>query len=269
MNLHVETAGSGGDVVLIHGWGMHGGVWSDVRDALTERYRVHVVDLPGMGWSKACSPYDLKHVAEVVASRLPERTAIFGWSLGGQVAMRLALDHPQQVEKLVLIGATPRFVNGADWQSGVAAEVFNLFASQVAADYHDTMTRFLGLQAFGGESSRMLMRELKERFFARPVPDSGVLQDALRILLETDLRGELPDLRQPTLLIHGNRDTLAPADASRFMAAHLPHARLRIIEGASHAPFLSHPTTFLSEAMQFLASASTGSECLSTTETNT
>lgn len=269
MSLYIETVGSGEDVVLIHGWGMHGGVWSGVRDALAERYRVHVVDLPGMGWSKACSPYDLKHLSEVIVAELPDGAAVFGWSLGGQVAMRLALDHPQQVEKLVLIGATPRFVNGADWQSGVAAEVFNLFASQVAADYHDTMTRFLGLQAFGGESSRVLMRELKERFFARPVPDSAVLQDALRILLDTDLRNELPDLRQPTLLIHGNRDTLAPVDASRFMATHLPHARLRIIEGASHAPFLSHPMTFISETMQFLAPASAGSEYPSTTETNT
>lgn len=267
MSLSIETVGSGDDVVLIHGWGMHGGVWSDVRDALAERYRVHVIDLPGMGWSTACSPYSLKHLAEVIAAELPDRATVFGWSLGGQVAMRLALDYPQQIDKLVLIGATPRFVNSANWQSGVAAEVFNLFASQVAADYHDTMTRFLGLQAFGGESSRVLMRELRERFFARPVPDSAVLQDALRILLDTDLRSELAGLRQPTLLIHGNRDTLAPVDASRFMAAHLPHARLRVIEGASHAPFLSHPTTFLSEAMQFLASA--GNECLSATETNT
>lgn len=269
MSLHTETVGSGEDVVLIHGWGMHGGVWSDVRDALAERYRVHVIDLPGMGWSKAASPYTLKRLAEVIASELPDRTAVFGWSLGGQVAMRMALDHPKQVEKLVLVGATPCFVNGADWQSGVASEVFNLFASQVAADYHDTMTRFLGLQAFGGESSRVLMRELRERFFARPVPDSTVLQDALRILLDTDLRNELPALRQPTLLIHGSRDTLAPVDASRWMAAHLPHAHLRVIEGASHAPFLSHPTTFMSEAMQFLAPAAAGSEHPSATETNT
>jgi pimeloyl-[acyl-carrier protein] methyl ester esterase len=269
MSLHMETVGSGEDVVLIHGWGMHGGVWSDVRDTLAERYRVHVVDLPGMGWSKAISPYTLKRLAEVIASELPDRAAVFGWSLGGQVAMRMALDHPQQVEKLVLVGATPRFVNGAGWQSGVASEVFNLFASQVAADYHDTMTRFLSLQAFGGESSRVLMRELRERFFARPVPDSAVLQDALRILLDSDLRGELPNLRQPTLLIHGNRDTLAPVDASRWMESHLPHARLRVIEGASHAPFLSHPTTFLSEAMQFLAPAAAGSEHPSATETNT
>jgi pimeloyl-[acyl-carrier protein] methyl ester esterase len=269
MSLHMETAGSGHDVVLIHGWGMHGGVWDGIRDALAERYRVHVLDLPGMGWSSSCQPYSLLRLTEVLAEALPERAAVFGWSLGGQVAMRLALDYPQRVERLVLIGATPRFVNGEDWQFGVAAEVFDLFASQVAADYHDTMTRFLGLQAFGGESSRTLMRELRERFFARPAPEGDVLQDALGILLDTDLRGELHALQQPTLLIHGNRDTLAPAEASEWMAAHLPHARLRLIEGASHAPFLSHPTTFLSEALQFLAASPAASACMDATETNT
>jgi len=269
MSLHVETTGSGNDIVLIHGWGMHGGVWDGVRDALAERYRVHVVDLPGMGWSAPCKPYNLPRLTEVLAEALPEKAAVFGWSLGGQVAMRLALDYPQRVERLVLIGATPRFVNGEGWQFGVGAEVFDLFASQVAADYHDTMTRFLGLQAFGGESSRALMRDLRERFFARPVPAGEVLQDALRILLDTDLRSELLALQQPTLLIHGKRDTLAPAEASRWMAAHLPHARLRLIEGASHAPFLSHPTTFLSEALQFLASTSAASACRDATEANT
>lgn len=252
MSLYIETVGSGPDVALIHGWGMHGGVWTDVRDQLALEYRVHVVDLPGMGYSAPVSPYDLPQLAQVLAAALPQNTAVFGWSLGGQVALRLALDHPQQVSRLVLIGATPRFVNGSGWQSGVAAEVFRQFAAQVAADYHDTMTRFLGLQAFGGESSRTLLRDLRERFFARPVPDSAVLQEALRILLETDLRAELPQLHQPLLLIHGNRDTLAPAEASRWMATQVPGAQLRVIEGASHAPFLSHPATFMAAVLPFL-----------------
>lgn len=252
MSLHVETAGHGEDVVLIHGWGMHGGVWTDVRDQLARDYRVHVVDLPGMGFSQPVAPYDLTHLAHILAGELPGNAAIFGWSLGGQVAMRLALDHPGQASRLVLIGATPRFVNGADWHFGVAADVFSQFAAQVAADYRDTMTRFLGLQAFGGESSRTLLRDLRERFFARPIPDSAVLQDALQLLLETDLRTELPRLAQPVLLIHGNRDTLAPVSASRWMAGQLPQARLHIIAGASHAPFLSHPATFMAAAQSFL-----------------
>jgi pimeloyl-[acyl-carrier protein] methyl ester esterase len=252
MSLHIETGGQGENIVLLHGWGMHGGVWSDVHDQLAREYRVHVVDLPGMGYSKPIAPYDLKHLTDTLAGELPENSTVFGWSLGGQIAIRLALDHPRQVGRLALIGSTPRFVQAEDWQAAVASEVFRQFASQVANDYHETMTRFLGLQAFGGEASRTLLRDLKERFFARPAPHPAVLQDALDILLDTDLRTQLPRLEQPVLLIHGSRDTLAPADASRWMATQLPNARLHVIEGASHAPFLSHPDTFMQAVQAFL-----------------
>lgn len=252
MSLHVEILGDGEDIVLVHGWGMHGGVWTSVRDALAQRYRVHVADLPGMGLSPACAPYHLQQLAQELAAIVPPQATVCGWSLGGQVAMQLALEFPQKIRRLVLVGATPRFVNAQDWDYGVSAGVFSQFAEQVAADYHETMTRFLGLQAFGGESSRALMRELRERFFERPVPGGEVLQQALRILLETDLRGRMAELRLPALLVHGNRDTLAPVAASRWMAERMPGARLRVIDGASHAPFLSHPATFMSELTQFL-----------------
>lgn len=252
MSLHIEVAGSGPDVALLHGWGMHGGVWTDVRDQLSQDYRVHVVDLPGMGYSALITPFNLQRLAQVLAAALPENAAIVGWSLGGQVAMRMALDHPDRVSLLALVGSTPRFVQGDDWQAGIAPEVFRQFAAQVAADYHDTMTRFLGLQAFGGEASRTLLRELKERFFARPAPDADTLRDALAILLDTDLRAALPQLRVPVLLVHGNRDTLAPVAASQWMAQQLPQAQLRVIEGASHAPFLSHPATFMHTLRTFL-----------------
>ena len=252
MSLHVETVSSGPDVALIHGWGMHGGVWTDVRDQLAQEYRVHVLDLPGMGYSQPIAPLDLGRLAHVLAAALPDSTAIVGWSLGGQIAMRLALAYPEKVSRVALVGSTPRFVQGDDWQAGIAPEVFRQFAAQVAADYHDTMTRFLGLQAFGGEASRTLLRELKERFFARPVPDADTLRDALAILLDTDLRAALPQLRVPVLLVHGNRDTLAPVAASQWMAQQLPQAQLRVIEGASHAPFLSHPATFMQTLRTFL-----------------
>src|SRR3989338_10968857 len=103
MSLGVETCGSGDGMVLVQGWGMHGGVWSDVRDALARQHRVHVVDLPGMGWSPACVPYDLPQMASELAEVLPPQATVCGWSLGGQVAMRLGLDHPQKVRRLVLV----------------------------------------------------------------------------------------------------------------------------------------------------------------------
>lgn len=253
MSLHVTRAGRGRDLVLIHGWGMHGGVWQDVAAALAPDLRVHVVDLPGMGDSPPCRPGTLAQVMAQLVEALPGRAVVCGWSLGGQLAMRLALQHPERVERLVLVGATPRFVNGDDWQHGVAAAVFREFAAQVMQDYAATMDRFLALQAFGGTASRELIRALRERFALKPAPDLETLQAALLMLLNTDLRGRLADLRQPVLVLHGERDTLAPLPAAQWLAAQLPQARLEVIKGASHAPFLSHPAAFVARLRAFMA----------------
>ncbi len=252
MSLHVERLGDGPDLVLLHGWGMHSGVWHGMAERLAQYCRLHLVDLPGMGYSDACTPYTLPRLAQVLSEAMPTRASVCGWSFGGQVAMQLALDHPAQISRLVLVGSTPRFVNGGGWQHGVDAEVFKEFAAQVAEDYPATMERFLGLQAFGGESSRSLLRELRQRFSARPAPRPQVLQQALHILLENDMRERCSDLRLPLQIIHGQRDTLAPAAAARWMAVTCPQARLDLISGASHAPFLSHPSVFEAALRKFL-----------------
>lgn len=252
MKPHVETVGSGSDLVLIHGWGMHGGIWDGVRDALSQQHQLHVVDLPGMGHSPLCAPYHLQQLAQLVAEAIPPQADVCGWSLGGQIAMQLALDDPKKVRRLLLVGSTPRFVNAADWRHGIDAEVFRQFARNVATDYEETMTRFLSLQAFGGEASRNQMRELRERFVQRPLPDPEALRQALDVLLHTDLRQQLARLHLPVMLVHGERDTLAPVAVAHWMAQHIPRAQLRVIAGASHAPFLSHPDSFLDAVMSFL-----------------
>ncbi len=252
MMLHVEIKGQGTDLVLLHGWGMHGGVWRSVCDALAEHCRLHIVDLPGMGHSPPCHPYTLERVAGAVAEYIPPQAVVCGWSLGGEVAMRLALDHPALVGRLILVGSTPCFVNQPNWDCGIDAEVFSSFAAQVAADYHPSMDRFLGLQAFGGESSRQQMRALREHFASRPAPSGQVLRDALTILLETDMREEFAKLPMPLQIVHGNRDTLAPVSAARWMAAQKSRSVLNVIHGASHAPFLSHPGAFVEAVLEFI-----------------
>jgi len=252
MALHVERMGQGPDLVLLHGWGMHGGVWRGVCEELSASFSLHLIDLPGMGHSAPCEPYMLETLAQQLAANVPASATVCGWSFGGQVAMRLALDFPDLVSRLILVGSTPCFVNQSDWQNGIAAQVFNDFAAQVAADYHPSMGRFLGLQAFGGESSRTQMRELREQFSSRPAPAPQVLQQALNILLQTDLREAFSSLNLPVQIIHGNRDTLAPVATAYWMSEHLPQAQLNVISGASHAPFLSHPTAFVEAISGFL-----------------
>ena len=252
MTLHIESLGSGGNLVLLHGWGMHGGIWQDVPSRLASRYRVHVVDLPGLGHSPSCEPYTLDHMVQILSAALPQPVHVCGWSLGGEVAMQWALAQPQQVQKLILVGATPKFVSEGNWNYGMPEDVFSQFAHEVEQDYRGTLMRFLSLQAHGGETSREQIKQLRERFFERGKPAPEVLQAGLRILLGTDLRDQICHLQQPTLLIHGARDTLVPAAAALWMQTQLQDAQLFMLDAAAHAPFLSHPTDFTKMILDFL-----------------
>jgi pimeloyl-[acyl-carrier protein] methyl ester esterase len=240
MTLHVETTGAGPDVVLLHGWSMHGGIWGELACALAARCRVHAVDLPGHGASPVCKPFTLEEIASELASQLPAPCAVCGWSLGGQAALAWARGAPHQVKRLALIATTPCFARRDDWPHAVQARVLHDFAREFAADYGGTLKRFLALQARGDAQAGLVMRRLRKRFLARGQPGTQALQQGLEILLGTDLRSQLHAITQPTLVVHGDRDALTPLAAGEYLSRTLPNARLAVVHGAAHAPFVGY-----------------------------
>lgn len=278
MSLHVEKYGSGVPLLLIHGWGMHGGMWGGVVEKLAEKFCVHVVDLPGHGNSKqTIKPFGLSlskpegtddlrfdgltangseiHLDQIVsefAMQFSEPLTVCGWSLAGQIAIRWAQREPQKIQRLVLVSSTPCFVKRDDWQCAMAAETLAGFAAVLTENYAQTLRRFLALQVRGSDNERELLASLRSALFNRGEPDLCALQAGLEILRDCDLRLGLPTITQPTLVIAGERDTLTPPKASQYMAAQLGNAKLAMIKGAAHAPFLSHPEIFVKQLTSFL-----------------
>lgn len=264
MNLHVETQGSGAPLLLIHGWGMHGGMWGGVAERLAEHFRVLAVDLPGHGFSvgRDSSRHSgdvgmnpdllIDSLVDQLSAQFGEPLAVCGWSLGGQIALRWALRYPQQIDRLALVASTPCFVRRPGWECGMAAETLAEFAAALQQDYALTLRRFLALQVRGSERERELLAALRSALMSRGEPDLGALQAGLDILRDCDLRSVLPGIHQPALVVGGERDTLTPPQAAHYLAAQLPNARLALIEGAAHAPFLSHPDEFVEHLMSFL-----------------
>ena len=252
MTCHVEVVGKGQPLVLIHGWGMHGGVWQSLVKRLSKNYMLYIVDLPGMGQSCSVEPYQLYRLAEEVAEVIPGVSDILGWSLGGLVAQSVAVSQPDRVKKLVLVGSTPCFIEKEDWQSGIRRDYFMTFSQNIEADYQRTMMKFLTLQCMRAKDARETIKLLRQSFESKPAPTQKTLRSALHVLLESDLREESVKIRKPTLLIHGDRDTLAPVQAAHWMMQHLPKGVLRVISGAAHAPFLSHSEQFIDALDQFL-----------------
>lgn len=257
MTLYSETHGTGPDVVLLHGWGLHGGLFAPLAAALSVRHRVTCIDLPGHGRSPFDPAFnDLASLARAVDLALPPACTLVGWSLGGTVAAQLAAAGRPKIERLVLVAATPRFVRDASWAHGLAPAVVDEFAAQLRRDYRELIRRFLSLQARGDEKQVALLRQLRAAVFEHGEPDPAALDVGLRVLMESDLREIFGDISVPTLVIAGEYDRLTPPAASSWMAANIRNARLRLLKGAGHAPFLSHADEFLGELLGFLPAGS-------------
>jgi len=254
VKLHVESVGAGPPLVLLHGFALHGGVFAPVVPALARRHRVHVVDLPGHGHSAALPQASLEAVADIVAHAVAEvapRAAVLGWSFGGQVALAWAERRPQSVSRLVLACTTPSFVTRDDFACAMAPQALARFGDELRVAYRLTLQRFLTLQVQGSEAGRRALAALRARLFERGEPDPAALARTLEILMATDLRGRVPAIATPALVLAGPRDTLAPAAAGEWLAAALPAATYLALPGAAHAPFLSHPDAFVAAVQAF------------------
>lgn len=251
--LYCHTVGSGTDVVLLHGWGMHSGVWKDVVESLLDHHRVTILDLPGHGYSRvAGSGHTLNEWCAAVMAVTPPRAAWVGWSLGGLAAQQIAITAPERVSRLALVNSTPCFVQRPDWPHGVPPPVLRRFAEELRQDYRSVLKRFIALEVHGSEHASTQLRQLKAMLFQHGEPDVTALEDGLAILETADLRADLPRIACPTLLLMGQRDQLTPAAAGEVMRNLLPDARLHIFPRAGHAPFFSHLSPFLAQLRAFL-----------------
>lgn len=249
--VHIETLGQGPDLVLLHGWAMHSGIWGSVRDLLAQQFRLHLVDLPGHGLSPACEPGTLDHLVEIVSEMLPERCMLGGWSLGGQIAMELALREPERVEKLVLIATTPCFAKRDDWEWGMEHKLLQLFLENLKLNYATTINRFLTLQMSGDRDAGKILSQLRKNFFQRAEPDPDALQKGLEILQYSDLRERVVTIKQPVLIVHGENDVITHPVAADWMHRQLPQSQRVMFAHCGHAPFLSFPEQFAAHLNEF------------------
>lgn len=255
MNLHIDYYGDpkAQPLILLHGWAMHGGIFTSWALQLAAHFHVLVLDLPGHGHSRSLA-LSFDETADQLILQLAEfPNAIWcGWSLGGALATRIAARAPAaQVRALVCIASNPKFVASADWPDAMQAGVFSSFADALASDWQAVVQRFLALEAMGAASAGDSLRILQAQAFSRGEPSIAALQQGLQNLAELDLRVELKSLRCRSLWIAGARDRLVSPGAMQ-KAATLANGEFFEVARAGHAPFL-HAGELLLELLRTFA----------------
>ena len=241
------------DLVLVHGWGMNAAVWGTFADGLAGWFRLSLLELPGHGahpFERAAT--SLEDWAEVCLDAAPASAIWLGWSLGAMVAIQAALIATQRIDRLILVGGTPRFVRGPDWSCAMAQETLGQFRDNLGGDSHATLARFLALQVRGAQGAAETLRALRRRLAAAASPQPEALEVGLDLLQWTDLRARLGELTCPSLWLLGERDTLVPSALAERLPEYISGGRIRSIPGAGHAPFLSHPEAVFDEIWDFL-----------------
>lgn len=243
-------------VVALHGWGLNRRVF----DAFAPRLEREVItlDLPGHGL--AIEPaamqqagWDIEAIATLLLDRMPPRAIVLGWSLGGTLALQLAAQAPARVAALVLIATTPRFAVATDWPHGADPLVLERFAAQLTKDWRRTVQEFLALQVRGDRDAITTLAALHAALTAHGECSKETLQRAVALLHAADLRGLLPRITQPALVIAGQYDRVVHPAASRDLATQLLNGEFLEIPRCGHAPFLSHEEIVASACNAFCA----------------
>jgi len=240
VKIHYNEAGDGEPLLLIMGYGMPGDAWLGSLPFLGG-YRAIFYDNRGTGQSdKPGGPYTIVQMAEDAAGLLGhlgiESAHVYGVSMGGMIAQELALRHPAKVRSLVL-GCT---MCGGEQSTMCGPEILEELIAVVSsmgrvdpAEWVDRQLPLLFTNEWIAANPGIRDMLLMIAPMLPPTPPETA-QRAMAGLVGWSSYDRLPQIRMPTLVIHGDRDVLIPVGNAHVLAARIPGARLHIVEGAGH-----------------------------------
>ncbi|MDZ7659582.1 alpha/beta fold hydrolase [Fodinibius sp.] len=260
--------GEGEAIILIHGLGSYIPAWKRTIPALTEKYRVIALDLPGFGKStKDVDAYSISFFAKTVADLQDslgiEKATWAGHSMGSQIALRAALDYPDKISKLVLL----------------APAGFETFTEQEGA----MMRNFVTPRSIKATPDSLIRQTFRATFFDFPKEAQFMIEDRVAIrsaenfdgyarayaesvqaMLDGPVFEELSDIDKQALIIFGKQDMLIPnrqfhGNLSTEKVAEsghkqLPNSQLKMIDKAGHFVHFEQPEIVNTEILNFLNS---------------
>jgi len=233
-------------VVLIHGWGLHGGVWDKVIEPLRTFAHVTVIDRAGYGNSPRMTKE--QELAALLAIMPPEAVYV-GWSLGFTLVAEVAARYPARVHGVVAVAANPCFVWRPEWVYGLAELQFRRVVGRTLSNPDAELVRFIGLQCHDSPSQREDMLFLKQQLAAKPMPYYRVLIEGLTVLSD-DQRPTVEKITCPILWLLGERDSLVKLN-HEVLAALNKKIIVSIVKDAAHVPFVSHAAVFITRLANF------------------
>lgn len=251
--LRYYEAGEGHPLILIHGSGPGATGWSNFSgniEALAKNFRVIAVDMPGWGDSQPCTKESLDHVGatvELMDALGIEKAALVGNSMGGIVALAVAVDHPERVSHIITMGPgsspTPRLFSAGDGPTEGLKYLQQAYRTPTPEAMHALVNIMVYDKTF---ATPELCKARSDAANACP--------EHLANFLDMLAKGgpinrwapmdRLMQMQIPALLIHGRDDRVVPYEHSLVLCAHIPNSRLVLMNRCGHWAMIEHAAEF-------------------------
>ena len=235
-------------LVFIHGSGSDHSAWSHQYGRLHKKYNIVAISLPGHGSSGGNGEVDVEGyclwVNKLLAIIDLESAVLVGHSLGAAIALRFAINYPQEITGIVLVGGGMKMPVNPFF-----LEFLKTNPPEVSAEVIDLICKYSLAKENRSKFSAPLQKSLSQS-------SVEVLYGDLSACNNLDLTQETGEIKVPALVICGAEDKMTPLDFSRQLAAGISGAKLEIIQGAGHMVMLERPVEFNMSLDKFAASIS-------------
>lgn len=250
INMHYVEAGNGAPLLLLHGVGGSHEMWLPIIPELSRSHRVIAADHRGHGASdKPRGQYTVRLFCDdwlaLVEALKADRAHVLGISLGGAIAMRLAVESPHRVGSLILVDTWayphPEFLAmlRQRLQKLDAGDLPGYAEVAIPQVFSDRFVR----------ANPQAMADYRARVVRATVHS---LRSAIGACMSHDMQEVLARIRAPTLVVTGSEDCLIPPFHAEYLERAIPNASLAVIEGSGHIPNLEAPGRFLEVVRAFL-----------------
>jgi pimeloyl-ACP methyl ester carboxylesterase len=251
--LYWESEGSGQPVLMIMGLSFTLDMWYRLRPVIVPRYRAILFDNRGVGRSDTpLGPYSMRQMAEDARAVLDaagvESAFVMGASMGGMIAQELYFRHPHRVRALLLGCSGPSGLRSKLPEFRRVRALAQGFAAPITREEREWLIAPL---LYSGDTPRERIADDIQVRLRHGLRRSGVLSQLAAILTWSSY-SQLPQIRVPTLVLHGDRDYILPLDNGRLLARHIPKAELVVVPGAGHVMATDAPEVVERETLRFL-----------------
>jgi sigma-B regulation protein RsbQ len=231
-------------IVFAHGFGSDQHAWKEVIASFPDQYRMVLYDNTGGGKAdpSAFSPnkYDNLHsyaddLIDICEALNIGNAILVAHSVSGMIGTLAAIREPQRFRKMVLVGASPRYLNDEGYHGGFTHDELDTLFSAMANNYFAWVSGF-SAAAMSNPERPELARDFASSLSAiRP----DIAQSVARVIFQSDYRQVLPQLNTETLLLQTKEDIAVPMEVAEYLNEHIANSRLEVVDARGHFPHIS------------------------------